>query len=522
MQKIGIALTLAMFAGAPAAADTLGVPGDFATIQSAIDAAVDGDVVLVAAGTYAERIDFLGKAITVESADGAGSTVIDGGGVTGWVVTAASGEGAGSVLRGFTVTGGFGQTASGADTGGGFLIQGASPTVEGCVFVGNEGLLGGGVKVVGGSPVFRETSFTGNNALQGAGLYIEFGDLTIEGSTFEGNSARGFGGALAIVASGDARVVDTEFLDNEAINAGFGGAVYVNHSTIDFSNLVFADNGKAEVTPGGFNSFTVSTGGGGAVYTTNTGGRINASRFDNNIAAAGTALYIAGGQTLEVVNSLFTRNGSFCGCGTGVIYTNTSAPVLANNTIADNGGFFGIYNYGGTYTVSNSIFAGQSNPIGGNYGDTRLEYSVYDNALFRTTLGPGNVQADDALLDAGNDYAPLPGSPAIDAGDNSLVPAGVTTDLLGNPRFADDPNTPDTGVGDAPIVDIGAIEFIPAQTICAGDMNGDGVMDLADLNMFITAFTSGMSGADMNGDGVLDLADVMMFASEMQNGCGVQ
>ena len=47
---------------------------DFSTIQEAIDAAVDGDAVLVAPGTYTgdgnRDIDFKGKAITVRSENG--------------------------------------------------------------------------------------------------------------------------------------------------------------------------------------------------------------------------------------------------------------------------------------------------------------------------------------------------------------------------------------------------------------------------------------------------------------------
>ena len=57
----------------------LKVPIQFPTIQDAINAAVNGDTVLVDDGTYVENIDFIGKAITVTSVNGAEATVIDGG-----------------------------------------------------------------------------------------------------------------------------------------------------------------------------------------------------------------------------------------------------------------------------------------------------------------------------------------------------------------------------------------------------------------------------------------------------------
>ena len=52
-------------------ASTIQVPDDQPTIQGAIDSSVNGDLVLVAPGTYFENIDFLGKLITepVNAAD---------------------------------------------------------------------------------------------------------------------------------------------------------------------------------------------------------------------------------------------------------------------------------------------------------------------------------------------------------------------------------------------------------------------------------------------------------------------
>ena len=59
-----------------------------------------------------------------------------------------------------------------------------------------------------------------------------------------------------------------------------------------------------------------------------------------------------------------------------------------------------------------------------------------------------------------------PGSACIDAGDNEVVPVGITTDLEGNPRFIDDPTvSPDPGHGIPPIVDMGAYEHQPLLVV---------------------------------------------------------
>jgi nitrous oxidase accessory protein NosD len=94
------------------------------SVQAAIDAAAEGEVVMLGPGTFDEDIDFKGKAITVM---GVGPESVLRGTGTGPVVTFASGEGTDSVLASLTVTGGL------ADRGGGIFIQGSSPTIVGTV-----------------------------------------------------------------------------------------------------------------------------------------------------------------------------------------------------------------------------------------------------------------------------------------------------------------------------------------------------------------------------------------------------
>jgi len=77
VKRVGLVLAVFLVSVGSGFADTIHVPADYATIQGAIDAAVNGDIVLVAPGTYVENLDFLGKAITVQSSDGAEVTVVD-------------------------------------------------------------------------------------------------------------------------------------------------------------------------------------------------------------------------------------------------------------------------------------------------------------------------------------------------------------------------------------------------------------------------------------------------------------
>ena len=124
---ITIATFAVIFGATPFVAAQVTLNGmSFPTIQSAIDASSDGDVILVPTSVYPEALNFSGKNVTVR-ATGPGTPLITQPATGTWVVQFTSGEGPGAVLEGVQITG----------ENGGIRIQNASPTIRKVRFDGN-------------------------------------------------------------------------------------------------------------------------------------------------------------------------------------------------------------------------------------------------------------------------------------------------------------------------------------------------------------------------------------------------
>lgn len=200
------------------------------SVQEAIRRSLDGDTVLVAAGEYRENLDLLGRRIAVRACDGPDSTRLDGDRL-GPVVTIRRGEGPETTLEGFTITGGAGETVVGNRTGGGVLVEDASPTLIENRILRNGADLGGGLACLGGSPSLIRCEIASNQALIAAGgLYLVDSDARLLDCLFDSNRAvggRGLATGGGILVVGGAPEIDGGRVSGNSAENGDGGGIAV-------------------------------------------------------------------------------------------------------------------------------------------------------------------------------------------------------------------------------------------------------------------------------------------------------
>jgi hypothetical protein len=338
--------------------DCLGA-GDYPTLQAAIDAAVDGDVIDVAPCTYREHIDFHGKTVTLAALSGPSDTILDGGG-TGVVVTARKGERRGTGLTGFTISGGMA-----AGQGAAVFVDLAKLRLENVVITGSTGA---------------------------SLVYGHSGDLEMSNVVFTGNTISVLTGA--------------------AINV-FRGSLVASHLTADCTgghDAIYIGHGSAMI-----DYATLSCPTGNAVFYLHSTGRLMRSRLDgmmksdnesghpedvvfmeNDVFKGGRGIYVHEGMAV-VKNSYIegTLNMATVQAATieGNVMTGTTCAILADVTTAP---FVPAYNdfwAVSSQSCNGAVFVGTN----GNFvGDPKF----VDAAGGNYTLGAGS-----ACIDAGPDAA---------------------------------------------------------------------------------------------------------------------
>jgi predicted outer membrane repeat protein len=232
--KVLVSSIILLYMAGFATADTLNVPsGSYPTIQSAIDAAVDGDEVVVADGTYTDvgnrDLDFGNnlpfgqtRAITVRSANGPANCIIDCQGL-GRAFNFDNFEDDSSVVEGFTIKNGS------ADYGGGIECYFASPKISNCIITGNSADYdGGGIDCYYSSPVIVNCVIAGNTAgNDGAGIESWEGTPAITNCLIQGNAAAAYGGAVDCYNSSPT-IANCTIVDNSGLSDS--GGIYAPYA----------------------------------------------------------------------------------------------------------------------------------------------------------------------------------------------------------------------------------------------------------------------------------------------------
>jgi len=244
-------------ASVPVGAATLHVPSEYPDIQAAVNAAGEGDIVMVAGGTYTgasnREIEFTGANIVVTSVPGPELTIIDCEGA-GRAFAIYKGEDSTSVIRGFTIING----SSG--NGGGLYISGASPVIENCVISNCTASMNGGGVYYGYASAqgyIRYCAFYGDSSqYRGGGIMLDqgYGDfmpVEISNCVFYDNAANAGGdyGGGAVYANSCPSLITSCTIVGNSGGDGAGG-IHAYGSNVTARNTIIAFNAGAYGTLG--------------------------------------------------------------------------------------------------------------------------------------------------------------------------------------------------------------------------------------------------------------------------------
>lgn len=360
---------------------------------------------------------------------------------SGSTVVLAPGQYSGSLVitQDLTLTGAWWNppTLTGGDFGPALhVMPGARVTLRGLALRGSAGgEFGGGIRNEG--ELMLEHCLVADNTATNGGGIANLGILHLQQSVLSNNFASAFGGGIYNSTGARLTLNHTTVIANQA-DAGGGS---FNLGTNHVQNSLFAHNTAFGASGRGGGYYQA---GGSSVWSNPTFSDNHANRLsDFADAGSGGGMYLNAGRA-EVEFATITRNRADVKFGGGAVITSEAELHLRNSIVADNSALTGP-------DLSGFVISGGHNLVG-NSASLGFLGNLTGNLL--------NVPAQlGALQDNGGPtwtHAPLPTSPAIDAG----AAPGPNTDTRTLPRFFDIPWRNNAGA-EAP--DLGAVEFIDAS-----------------------------------------------------------
>ena len=434
----------------------INVPGDFNTIQDAIDHAWDGDTIWLADGTYTGagnyNLDFNGRSITVKSVNGPENCIIDCQN-KGRGFIFHNGENVDAVIEGLTITHGVALTNLHSWWEGGgaiYCLNGGHTIIRNCRIIQNAamGAYGGALFCDGGSTTIEDCIITENAAAAGGGLTcvpatgdtnVVLANCVISKNTAEGSGEGGGIYSAAILTLNGCRITDNSAMS--WLQESSGGGVYTIGDTIDINDCLISGN-------------SANYGGGIIIGGDSTTGVISNSSIIANIANSGGGAYF-GAPNVKMENCVVSNNSAELSAGINLFYYGglslTNCTISNNHATGDGAGITAAY---GSYaTITNSILWGNNteDDIGEQisllwpyyqwpvstvvvaYSDVEDgQAGVYDPCS-GLTWGPGNLNSNpDFALE--NDYHLMNGSLCVNTGTNDPCGGLPATDYDGNPR----------------------------------------------------------------------------------------
>ncbi|MEE9441370.1 MAG: T9SS type A sorting domain-containing protein [candidate division Zixibacteria bacterium] len=414
--SLGILYTFAFWVlilSGVAQSDIILVPAQRTTIQIGINAASEGDTVLVAPGIYSgpgnSRLDFLGKRILVTSEGGSELTTIL---TTGESrsVTFDSGEDSLSILDGFTVSGGYEINFDWSQPfRGGILCIDTSPLIRNCIIRDCYAEEGGGLFLSGGAPRIENCLIENNKASHRGGAIMALCErLTIVNSTITKNRVKtteqgrlASGGGIKNLGnlflkncniSGNRVTHDSGLPSMDDFALAQGGGIYSLLGRVEIDSCIIARN---------------SAGTGAGLVCGLADATISFTKIFNNTSSvyAGIA-FISGFQNpLDVRNSTFACNYSARDLCDGIAILSSPSFVKAEKTTEKN---FELGNYSAGGIVKNNLFAfNSSTPVYNDDAAYTLDISF--NNIWHTVSGPdyGGVFTDLTGIDGNISYDPM-------------------------------------------------------------------------------------------------------------------